>query len=156
MCFFLFQTEMSTIIYENRGKYIKTGHEAPVPYSIPTAYVQHEYMNWGYWADTPSTFPAHCTDCPCPRALNHISAAGRSHPRTLPGRGAVVQGWASLPTLCPATCPSLVQTVQFAKKPIRAMLGSCNSVQGSQHLWYTAYRHSFTTWMTQLNEVNQQ
>lgn len=110
----------------------------------PHGYVRHEYVNLGHYTDTPSTLPAHCTDCLHSRALNHISAAGRSHPRTLPGGGAVAQGWASLLALCPAVCPSLVQMVQFAKKHIRVMLGSCNSVQGPQHLWYTAYRHSFT------------
>lgn len=112
--------------------------------SHPRSYVRHKCVNLGYYADAPSPFPAHCTDCLHSGALNHISAAGRSHPRTLPGGGAVAQGWASLPTLCPAICPSLVQTVRLAKKHI-GNAGQLQFCAGTPaFMVYSIYRHSFT------------
>lgn len=116
----------------------------------PHSYLRHKYRNLGCYADTPAPFPAHCTACPHSRVLNQVSAAGRSHPRTLPGGGAVAQGRASLPT--GALLFALFLCKQYfgwkehqlnGRIGFRAMLGGCSSVEGPHHLYYMPYRHSF-------------
>lgn len=133
---------------QERRRSTRRGHGAPVPYSVPTAlcdtrrWTQPHHLLSQLTAQ-PVSIPEHWTTA---QLLQEV-APGHCQEE--------VQGWASLPTPCPALCPSLVQGVQFAEKHSTVMLGT-DFVQRPQRSWNTWYRHSFTRQMIQLNKVNQQ